>query len=201
MPNRKTALGIVGSYRRKGVVAAAVAEILSEAAKQGCQTRTIYLLDKHIAFCTNCRACMQTPGAARGKCAQTDDMDDLLTEIERAEYLVIGAPVNFGNVNALTRRFMERCVGLAYWPWGAPMPKIRNRALSKRVLLVSSSAAPACIGRYFSGAVHALKKLSRLLGAKVIGILWIGSVIEKSMDLSERNKRKARALARRLIGD
>ncbi|HID74390.1 MAG TPA: flavodoxin family protein [Planctomycetaceae bacterium] len=199
MPDKQIAIGIVGSYRRAGVVASAVAEILTEVAEQGVATRTIHLLDKHIEFCTNCRQCMQQPGPSRGKCTLTDDMEDLLAQIEQARYLVIGSPVNFGNVNALTRRFMERCVGLAYWPWGSRAPKMRDPVLSKRAILVSSSAAPFWIGRYCYGAGGALKKLARVLGARVVGLLWIGLVIQQQMNLPDKSRRKAVALARRLV--
>ncbi|NOX54174.1 MAG: flavodoxin family protein [Planctomycetes bacterium] len=198
MPAEKTAIGIVGSYRREGVVATAVAEVLSQLEKQGVATATVFLLDEPIGFCTNCRMCMQSPGPGRGQCIQHDGMDELLSRIERADYLVIGAPVNFGNVNALTRRFIERCVPYAYWPWGAPAPKLRNRVRHKKVVLVSSSAAPSWVGRYAYGAARALKKLSRVLGAKVVGVLWIGSVIHEPVELTEKASKTAKRLARKL---
>lgn len=198
MTIKKKVLAIVGSYRKDGVVDSAVSEILSEIEKHDVETKKIYLSDQHIEFCTNCRTCMQEPGEERGKCILEDDMEDLLTEIEDTEYLIIGAPVNFNNLNALTRKFMERCVGYAYWPWGKPMPKIRNKNRSKKAILVSASAAPAWMGKYLSGAYSALKLLAKMLGAKYVGLLWVGLVNEEDMKLPEKSKSKARYLAKKL---
>ena len=199
MPEKKKVIGIVGSYRKEGIVDSAVSEILSQVEKQNIETKKIYLSDQHIEFCTNCRTCMQEPGLERGKCILEDDMEAILSEIEDTDYLVIGAPVNINNVNALTRQFMERCIGFGYWPWGNPIPKIRKKNNTKKIVLVSSSSAPTFIGRYFSGAIGALKFLSKLLSAKPVGVLWVGLVNEEHMQLPEKSRLKAKLLARKLI--
>lgn len=194
-------IAIVGSYRKEGIVDSAVSEILRAVEQQGVETKKIYLLDQHIEFCTNCRTCMQEPGEARGKCVLEDDLEGLLTEIEQADYLVIGAPVNFSNVNALTRRFMERCAGFGWWPWESPAPKIRNPVKNKRVILVSASGAPAWMARYFTGALGALKKMAALFGAKPVGVLWVGLVNEEHMKLPQKSSLRAHVLGRRLVAD
>jgi multimeric flavodoxin WrbA len=198
MDSTKKVIGIVGSYRKNGIIDSLVSEILSAAASQGCETQTIYLLDKKIEFCTNCRTCVQAPGPKRGKCVLEDDMEEILQKIESASCLVIGAPVNFGNVNALTRKFLERCVGYGYWPWGESNPTIRNKTTTKKAILVSASAAPAWMSKTFSGAMGALKKLAQMLGAKPVGVLWVGLVNRKDMQLSDKNIQKARSLGVKL---
>ncbi|MGB7443284.1 MAG: flavodoxin family protein [Coleofasciculaceae cyanobacterium] len=191
-------VGIVGSYRKNGVIDSVVTSILEEAAKQGAETDKIYLQDQHIEFCTNCRVCLQEPGPGRGKCVLADDMDNILQEIESADSLVIGSPVNFGNINALTQRFLERCVCYGYWPWDAAAPKFRNPTMSKKSVLVSSSAAPALISRLLTGTLGALKRLSKMLGAKPIGVLWVGQANPKDLQLSERTRRRAKQLGQKL---
>lgn len=74
-------------------------------------------------------------------------MAGILDTLEAADALVIGAPVNFGNVNALTQQFLERCVCYGYWPWNARRPQWRNPQISKKAVLVSSSAAPGILAR------------------------------------------------------
>lgn len=193
-------VALVGSYRKQGAVDSAVDEILDEVERFGVESEKIYLLDRHIEFCSNCRECMQAAGGTRGRCVLDDDMNAMLDKIGRADYLILGAPVNMNNVNALTRKFMERCVGFAYWPWGEPIPKIRNKRLGKRSLLVSSSAAPAWMGRYLTGALSALKMLSKLLHAKPVGVFWIGKVNREEVALTAKQKKTAQKLARKLIG-
>ncbi len=56
---------IVATYRKGGMIDSAVAEILAAAREEGAEVERIDLIDKHIEFCTNCRACTQEPGAAR----------------------------------------------------------------------------------------------------------------------------------------
>ncbi|WP_031434622.1 flavodoxin family protein [Methylomarinum vadi] len=192
-------VALVGSYRKQGAIDSAVDEILNEVERFGVETEKIYLLDQYIEFCTNCRECMQAAGDARGRCVIDDEMNPLLDRIGEADYLVLGAPVNMNNVNALTRKFMERCAGFGYWPWGEPIPKIRNKTLNKRSLLVSSSAAPAWMGRYLTAALSALKMLSKLLHAKPVGVLWIGKVNREDVALTAKQKKTAQKLARKLL--
>jgi FMN-dependent NADH-azoreductase len=141
---------------------------------------------------------MQEPGRERGKCVLHDDLEDLLQAIEAADAYVIGAPVNFYNVNALTRRFMERCVGFAYWPWGKGAPKARKPEMNKKCVLVSASGAPAWMARWFTGTYGALKGMARLFGAKPAGCLWIGLVNREEVVLSARQRHKAEALGHKL---
>ncbi len=132
MNTMKHVVGLVGSYRKGGYIDSTVNEVLSAARDRGAKVEKIFLLDQHIEFCTNCRSCMQEPGPERGKCILEDDMENILEKIAGADSIVIGAPVNFGDVNALTRKFLERCVGYVYWPWGTKVPKMRNKKRTKK---------------------------------------------------------------------
>ena len=55
-------VGIVGSYRKGGIIDNAVSSVLDGAQECGAETKKIYLLDKHIEFCANCRTCTQEEG-------------------------------------------------------------------------------------------------------------------------------------------
>ena len=57
----KTIVAIVGSYRKGGVIDTAVDEILRAANDSGVQTSKIYLIDKHIEFCTTAVSVRRTP--------------------------------------------------------------------------------------------------------------------------------------------
>lgn len=189
-------IGIVGSYRKHGTIDTAVNEILEAAAHQGAEVRKIYLQDQHIEFCTNCRHCLQVPG--RGPCIHDDDMAQILDAIEAADALVLGAPVNFGNVNALTRRFLERTVCYGYWPWEAKAPLPPTSKPTKKAVLVTSSAAPGFLARWLTGALSALKDLARMLGAKPIGSLWLGMIDPRHSQLSAAQRRRAQYLGHQL---
>jgi multimeric flavodoxin WrbA len=192
-------VAIVGSYRKGGTVDSAVEAVLAGAREKGAATTTFYLTEQHIEFCTNCRECMQAPGEERGKCKQQDDMEPILLAIEAADAVVLGSPVNFYNVTAIFRRFMERLVGYAYWPWGIPAPKARPTKAGKKAVLVASSAAPGFFIPVATGAARALRSTAGALGAKTVGHLWIGLVGAKPhYELSPRERERARRLGWKL---
>lgn len=195
-------LGIVGSYRRGGTIDSAVSEVLAAAEAGGAEVEKVSLLDLRIQFCTNCRRCTQEAGLEPGPCIHDDDMAGLIARIEEADALVLGAPVNFGNVNALTQRFLERLVGYAFWPWGRPAPKMRREGQpQKKAVVVTSSAMPAVMGRLFTGALKGLKLATDAVGAKPVATLYIGlAAARQRQDLPKRIVRKARHAGRRLLG-
>jgi NAD(P)H-dependent FMN reductase len=193
-------VAIVGSYRRGGTVDTAVEAILEGAREKGAETHTIYLTEKHIEFCTNCRRCTQDPGPERGSCVQHDDLNSILNEIDQADAIVLGAPVNFWNVTAIYRRFLERLVGYAYWPWGNPAPAGRNKMPTRKAALVASSAAPGFCIPLLTGTARALSATADLLGAKTVGRLWIGlSAMKPDQPLSRLTLARARRIGLRLV--
>jgi NAD(P)H-dependent FMN reductase len=170
----KFIVAIVGSYRRGGTVDRAVATMLEAAREHGAETHVIHLTEQHIGFCRNCRQCTQEPGETRGKCSQEDDLEEILEEIETADAIVLAAPVNCYNVTAIFRRFMERLVGAAYWPWGSKAPVARTKERPRKAVLVTSSAMPGFLIPMATGAARALRLTASMLGARPIGRLWIG---------------------------
>lgn len=192
-------LGLVGSYRKGGVVDRLVTETLAEAAAAGATVRKVYLTDLDIAFCTNCRACTQAPGAEPGTCIIRDDFTTLMEAWKGCDGLVLGSPVNFYNVTAVTRRFMERLIGFAYWPWAQGGPKLRSPRKDKRAVLIAATAMPAVLGRLFTGALRALRLMAETMGAKPVASIFVGMIAQaEQTELPARALRQARRAGRRL---
>lgn len=193
-------VAVIGSYRKGGTIDSAVGAILEAAEEKGAQTARIYLSEKQIEFCTNCRSCTQQAGMARGKCVLQDDLELVLSQIETADAIVLAAPVNFYNVNAIFRRFMERLLGYAYWPWDESSgPVARNKAPNKVAALVASAAMPGFLIPVSTGARRALKVSAKLLGAKAVATLWIGfSAVHQKQALAAKTRAKARQIGFRL---
>lgn len=191
-------IAITGSYRRGGVTEQAAEAVLAGAREAGAETRMISLLDLKIEFCNNCRSCTQEPGERRGACVFRDDLGPLLDEIDAADGLVLAAPVNCFNVTAIFRRFMERLLPYAWWPWGAGAPKIRARP-ARPAVVITSSAMPSLFGRVATGAVRALKSTAEAMGFRPVGSIFVGlAALRKDAGPSPRELKKARALGRRL---
>jgi len=199
MGDRVKIAAIVGSYRKGGVVDQVVDEIIASAEGEGAEASKLYLLDTQIEFCTNCRLCTQVAGSARGICPIADQMARVLDLIEGADAVVLGSPVNFGSVTALMKRFVERLVCYAYWPWGMAAPKPRCQEKPRRAVLVASSAAPAILARFMTPITKTLKQTAGLLGARTIGVVFVGlAAREQCQDPGERVRAKARLLGKKL---
>ena len=193
-------VAIVGSYRKGGVIDTAVQAVLEGAREKGAETQTIYLTDRHLEFCENCRRCTQAPGLQRGQCVQKDDLQSILDELDAADAIVLGSPVNYWNLTAIFRRFMERLLGCVYWPWGMSAPQPRNTLPTRKAVLVASSAMPGFCIPLFTGAARALRVTARMLGAKPVGKLWIGLAAQKPQQaLSARTLKHARRIGLRLV--
>ena len=167
-------LAIAGSYRKGGITDQAVEVAAREAREHGAEIEVVQLRDYPIEFCRNCRECTQLPGVAPGACVLDDGMRDLVAKIEAADAYILASPTNVYAVTALFKRFMERLIVYAYWPWGAAAPKLRKKLATKRAIVITSSAAPALIGRLFFGSIKGLKSSATMIGAKPVRDVCIG---------------------------
>jgi multimeric flavodoxin WrbA len=186
---------IVGSYRKGGTVDTVIDEILAAAREAGAETTKIYLIDKHIEFCTNCRECTQGEGPGRGACPLADDMAAVIDAIEGSDALVLGSSINFYTVTAVMKKFAERLLCYAFWPWGMLRPKMRNKKRDKRAAVVISSAAPSIMTRLLTGSVKLMKDAALMLGFRTIGVITIGIAATASKKkISPRILKQARRL-------
>ena len=196
----KHIVAINGSYREGGVTDQLLEAMADEISGRGSSMDIINLRDEPIAFCCNCRECMQQPGAAPGHCVLKDGMTSIIERLEAADGYVLAAPTNFSSVTALFKRFSERLAPYGYWPWGALAPRFRKDGMAKKpAVLVSSCAAPGILGRVGFMTLRELNVAARTIGAKSRGTLLTGLASgAPQVWLRGRTLRRARRLARRL---
>jgi multimeric flavodoxin WrbA len=194
-------LAINGSYRKDGVTDQILDAFVRAAKVAGVEIEIIFLRDYPIEFCTNCRECTQQPGENPGRCIFQDGMTKLVDKIEHADAYILASPTNFYSVTAVYKRFMERLVVYAFWPWGMNAPKYRKAsATQKKAIIVSSCAAPAFLGRLVYGTHRQLKITAETIGAKTVGTLFTGLISkESSPDLSEKTQRKVQSLIGKIL--
>ncbi len=135
-------LAINGSYRDGGITDQTVENMIRDVETSGAKAEIILLREYPIEFCLNCRECTQHPGDAPGVCVLRDEMKELIEKIEWADGYILASPTNVGTVTAIFKRFMERLVVYAFWPWDTNGPLYRKaHAPKKKAVLVSSCAA------------------------------------------------------------
>jgi multimeric flavodoxin WrbA len=196
----RNVLAIVGSYRKGGMIDQMTDAVLGELAKRGDRTGKIYLLDKHIEFCLNCRKCASAdPSKSRGECVIKDDMEELLLKIDASDSLILAAPINFGGVTAIMKRFIERLIVYGYWPWGTALPKYRKKS-RKTAMTITASACPSIVGRFLMpGATQTMKAAAAISGAKVVKSTHLGMAsMDEKQKLGGRRLSYLRAAAKKL---
>ena len=126
-------------------------------------------------------------------------MSGILDAIENADALVLGSSINFYTVTAVMKKFVERLLCFAFWPWGMLRPKLRNKKRDKRAVVVISSAAPWIMTRLLTGAVKLMKDAALMLGFRTIDVLTIGLAATASKpQISPRILKQARRLGTQL---
>ncbi len=193
-------LAINGSYRPDGVMDQAIDVAVQAATLAGAQVDVVHLRDYPIEFCRNCRECTQQPGNTPGTCVQNDSMQALIDKIEAADGYILASPTNFYTVTAVFKRFMERLIVYAYWPWGAPAPKFRKSHATKKAILIASCAAPGLLGRLFFTTLKQLKVAAKTIGAKPVGGTFIGhSAQQEHPPLPEQARKRVQRLVEKLM--
>ena len=193
-------LAVNGSYREHGAIDQAVELAVRTASEAGATIEIIHLRDFPIEFCRNCRHCTQVPGETPGECVHQDDMHELIQKIEAADGYILASPTNFYAVTALFKRFMERLLVYAYWPWGSYAPKFRKKKATKKAILIASSAAPGFMGRCFYATVKQLKMTAKTIGARSVASIFIGLMSRQEHPaLSDKVKRQVRAMVAKLL--
>ncbi len=194
-------LVINGSYRDKGITDQVIKTMAEALETAGTKIEIILLRNYPLEFCLNCRECTQQPGNRPAECIQHDGMQELINKIEESDGFILASPTNFGSVTAISKRFMERLVVYAYWPWGMNAPKYRKANVpKKKAVLISSCAAPGFLGRLVFGTHKQLKTTAHTIGAKTVGTLFTGLVAKDPHHrLTEKVQVKAKALAVKLL--
>lgn len=107
-------LAINGSPRLKGNTTQLI-EMVFNAIKgenEKIETELIQLAGKKINTCQSCYRCFNNKN---DKCAQNDDLNDIYAEMVKADAIILGSPVYFGDVSGIMRCLIERAglVGMA----------------------------------------------------------------------------------------
>lgn len=108
-----------GSPRKKWNTASLLKKAVEGAASKGADTRLVHLYDLRFRGCISCFACKTRNGKSYGTCAVKDDLTPIYAEIKKADAIILGSPIYFGDVSGETRSFLERLL-FPYLVYDAP---------------------------------------------------------------------------------
>ena len=97
-----------GSPRKEWNTATLLEKALEGAAVQGAETSLVHLYGLHYKGCISCFACKIREGNNYGTCAVRDDLTPIYAEIRKADVIILGSPIYFGDVTGEMRSFLER---------------------------------------------------------------------------------------------
>jgi multimeric flavodoxin WrbA len=103
-------IAINGSPRKQGNTAILLNKALEGATSKGAQTELIHLYDLNFKGCTSCLECKLKGGKSYGRCSYRDELTSVLSKIEVADAIIVGAPNYLGTISGEMKSFLERLV-------------------------------------------------------------------------------------------
>lgn len=101
----KKVLVISASPRKGGNSDTLCDEFIRGAQESGNEAEKVFLRDRKIEYCTGCGVCNSTH-----QCVQRDDMAAILSEMVRADVIVLSTPVYFYTMDAQMKTLIDRTV-------------------------------------------------------------------------------------------
>lgn len=101
---------INGSPRKNFNTATILQHVLDGAAEANPDvlTEMIHLYDYNYKGCISCFQCKRLGGKFYGKCAVQDEIEPVMQNVLRADMVVFGSPIYFGDITGMMRSFLER---------------------------------------------------------------------------------------------
>ncbi|MDP4282262.1 MAG: flavodoxin family protein [Bacteroidota bacterium] len=100
---KKNVLVLSSSPRKGGNSDLLCDQFIKGAEEAGHQTGKVFLKEKKINYCTGCGTCINA-----GKCAQKDDMAEILEKMISADVIVMATPVYFYTMCGQMKTLIDR---------------------------------------------------------------------------------------------
>lgn len=184
---------INGSPRKKGLISQMLRIFHEQAIATGIEVTEVYANDLQIKPCMGCMACR----SKRHCVLPEDDAQRVLTLIEQADAIVIGAPCYWGNIPGQLKLLFDRIVyGMMRDTPRFPEPLMQG----KKAVFISTRTTPFPFNILMNqsrGAIRALREIGRFSGWKIVDTIERGGTATRPQ-LSPRDISKCHKAFRKL---
>lgn len=94
---------INGSPNVKGCTFTALEEVANTLDSEGVETKIVHVGNKNLRGCIGCRKCKTT-----GQCVFNDLVNEVASNFEKSDGIIIGSPVYFASANGTLISFIDR---------------------------------------------------------------------------------------------
>lgn len=164
---KKRILALMGSPRPGKHTNTALELMLEEVDLQEYEVVKINLRDLNIGHCIACENCGRT-----GECIKKDDMTRVYEEFDRADIIILAAPIYFNSVNSLTKTMIDRCQ--VYWSKKYVLGDAYKRGVDRKGIFLSVGGAAFTMDQ-FSGSIPVIDYFFRAINADYIGNFFISN--------------------------
>ena len=163
----KKVLALMGSPR-KGKNTDTLLDYLLDGIKENdLDINKIYLKDKDVSGCTACDYCGKS-----GDCIRKDDMNDIYSEFDKSDIIILAAPVYFNSVNSLTKTMIDRCQ--KYWSLKYSLKEKYKDTDDRMGIFLSTGGAPLEHDQ-FNGSIYVMDYFFRAINAKYSGNYFVSN--------------------------
>lgn len=184
---------INGSPRKKGLISQMLRIFHEQAIATSIEVTEVYANDLQIKPCMGCMACR----SKRHCVLPEDDAQRVLTLIQQADAIVIGAPCYWGNIPGQLKLLFDRIVyGMMRDTPRFPEPLMQG----KKAVFISTCTTPFPFNILMNqsrGAIRALREIGRFSGWKIVDTIERGGTATRPQ-LSPRDISKCHKAFRKL---
>ncbi len=176
-------IAINGSPRKKWntdfIIGKVVDGIKENTTEENIEIKKIDLYDLNYSGCTGCMLCKKLDNEKYGTCNCQDELTSILDDIATCDGLIIGSPIYFGDINAMTKCFLERLL-YPYLVYDADKSTLAPKKIQTICVYTMDLTKEAMIKKGISNEIAQVEsKLERMFSYKPQQVLVCNTLMVK----------------------
>lgn len=163
----KKVLALMGSPRKGKNTDKLMDYLLEGISENNLEINKIYLKDKDIGHCTGCDYCGKT-----GSCVKKDGMDDIYSEFDNSDIIILATPVYFNSINSMAKAMVDRCQ--KYWSVKYSLKGEYKNTEDRKGIFLSTGGA-ALEHDQFNGSISVMDYFFRAINADYSGNYFVSN--------------------------